>query len=140
MLKADKNVENLPVIVLGIVKNSKKEVLIIQRSKNEKPKQLSLSWTFPGGEVESEETKKQAVERELLEETGYQVTAVSTISERQHPQFPVYIYYLKCKVVSETPKRKKQDDEVREVRWVLPSRLDDFFTTNLDSKVATAIS
>ncbi|MFH1970948.1 MAG: NUDIX hydrolase [Patescibacteria group bacterium] len=137
MPKPDKNTENLPVIVLGIVKNSNNEVLIIQRTKDEKSTQLSLSWAFPGGEVESGEIKEQTVERELLEETGFQVTAISTISERKHPQFPVYVYYLECKLVSETPERKNRDDEVEKIKWVKPSQLSNFFTTNLDSKVAS---
>lgn len=130
------NQDNLPEIVLGIIKQNGK-VLIIQRAKEEKGSgDVKLSWAFPGGKVEEGETKEQAVERELLEETGYEVEVKDVISERQHPQFPVYVYYIECKLKSDHPVQQPQDEEIKEVKWAKISELTNYFTTNLDPKVA----
>ncbi len=130
------NKENLPEIVLGIIKNKNSEVLVVQRVKEEKGTEgVKLSWAFPGGKAE-DETKDDAVKRELLEETGYEVRVISIISERVHPQFPVYIYYFRCELESEVQKEKPHDEEIREIRWIKVEDLQNYFTTNLDSKVA----
>jgi len=131
------NKENLPEIVLGITKNKNSEVLIIQRAKEEKGTgNVKLSWAFPGGKVEDGETKETAAEREVLEETGYQGKATSIISERKHPQFPVYVYYIECNLESDEQTSQPQDEEIKQIKWVKSSDLMNHFTTNLDPKVA----
>lgn len=131
------NTERLPEIVLGITLNNDHQVLIIQRAKEEKGTgNVTLSWAFPGGKVENDESKEKAVQRELLEETGYQIIVSSVISERQHPQFPVYVYYFECKLSSNIPVEESTDDEIKEVKWVNPTELGTYFTTDLDFKVA----
>jgi len=124
-------------IGLGIVLNKNGEVLIIERAKEEKGgDNVTLSWAFPGGKIEEGETKEIAVQREVYEETGYRIEVVSVISERRHPQFPVYIYYLECKLKDDTRIGSPQDEEIRQMIWVSPSKLDNYFTTDIDKKVA----
>lgn len=131
------NKEKLPEIVLGIVTSPEERVLIVKRVKEEKGTgNVKLSWVFPGGKVEQGETKEQAVAREVFEETGYRVGVESTISERKHPQFPVYVYYIECVLQSEDKVGKILDKEIKEAKWVTPSDLKDYFTTNLDSQVS----
>ena len=130
------NNQKLPELVLGIIKKDN-QTLIIQRAKEERgTDNIKLSWAFPGGKVETGETKDIAVVRELLEETGYQAEVVGIISERQHPQFPVYVYYIECNLKSDTPIQQIQDEEIKEVKWVSTPELMNYFTTNLDPKVA----
>lgn len=131
------NKEGLPEIALGIIRNKSSKILIIQRAKVEKGTgDVKLSWAFPGGKIEGNESKEKAVEREVFEETGYKSVAKSVISERTHPQFPVYVYYIECDLVSEKPINKPTDEEISQVKLIEISELDKFFTTNLDPKVA----
>lgn len=59
-------------------------------------------WTLPGGWADPNDTPSKAVEREVLEETGYQVTAerVLAVFDRSHPRHghypphPLYSYKL----------------------------------------------
>ena len=50
----------------GAIINSKNEILLIQENRQPEPKK----WKFPGGFMDPGETIKQAVEREVIEETG----------------------------------------------------------------------
>ncbi len=86
--------------------------------------------------MKKNETKEDAVEREVLEETGYKVRAKSVVSERKHPQFPVYVYYIECELDGEKQTSTVQDNEIREVKWVSPSEIKAHFTTDFDSKVS----
>lgn len=123
-------------IALGIIRNEQGKVLIIQRIKEEKGEgQSVLSWAFPGGKVEENETVEEAVVREVLEETGYVVNTVHTISKRQHPEFPVFVFYIECEVEQEPP-TDFSSDEINEVKWVTPKKLEEYFTSDLDTNVA----
>lgn len=119
-------------VVVGIIEKDNK-VLIVQRKDKETGKDGSvLSWVFPGGSVE-DETKQQAVKREVFEETGYQVKVKQLISSRRHPQFPVEIFYYSCQPIAE-----KQDivsNEVSQLKWVKPEELTTYFTTDLSPGV-----
>lgn len=131
------NLDKFPEIVLGIIKRGDEEILVIQRAKEEKgTDNVKLSWAFPGGKVEDGETKEQAIEREIFEETGNGVDVKSIISERRHPQFPVYVYYFECELKSTDTGVKPQDKEVKDIKWVRASDLKNYFTTDLDPKVA----
>lgn len=55
----------LPV-VLGLVTNDRAEVLLVRRTGGD----FSGRWGFPGGKVERDEFIADAIEREVLEETG----------------------------------------------------------------------
>lgn len=130
------NETNLPKIVLGIVKNKNNKILIIQRAKVEKgTNEVKLSWAFPGGKIEDGETKEKAVEREILEETGYIVKAGKIINEKQHPQFPIYVYYFKCMLINNSAVSTPDPDEIKQVLFIDHEGLSKYFTTNVDEKV-----
>lgn len=134
--------ESKTFINLGVVVNDKNEVLIVKRAKEEKSKDgsVTLTWAFPGGKQKFEETRKQGVEREVLAETGYQVTLIKEINLRSHPQFPVIIVYHLCRPISQTPTQKPSEPwEITEVKWVKPQELKNYFTTDLDKKVVAEL-
>lgn len=124
-------------INIGIVRNSAGEVLLIKRAKKEKGEGKSiLTWAFPGGTQRLNETRKECVAREILAETGYKIESIKEISFRRHPQFPVFIVYHLCRLVSPKPiARAKEPHEIAEIRWVKPKEIKKLFTSDFDLKV-----
>lgn len=121
-------------IALGIVQNEGK-ILVVRRRKLEKGDNNEiLTWVFPGGKVEDNETATESVVRELYEETGYRVKAKEIIDERSHPTFPAFVHYIACELAASTPVEAK-DPEIAEVKWVLPSEFTGVITSSLNPNV-----
>jgi ADP-ribose pyrophosphatase YjhB (NUDIX family) len=134
-------------IALAIVKNDKGEVLIVKRKKTELGSDGSeLVWSFPGGvdrtrgKVLAYDTPEECVVEETLAETGHFVEANSLISERKHPDFPAYIYYYDCALTTTATNDLIMDDLIEQIYWVKPEKLMEYFTTNIDEKVAEHLS
>jgi 8-oxo-dGTP diphosphatase len=132
------NEEAQDFINLGIVTNNKEEVLMIRRVKKETGSTGAiLEWAFPGGKQRLQETRKQCVEREILDETGYSVEASRELSSRIHPEISVFIVYHLCYLKSDKPVTEpKEPDEIAEVKWIKKQDIKNFITTNLDEKVS----
>jgi ADP-ribose pyrophosphatase YjhB (NUDIX family)/predicted transcriptional regulator with HTH domain len=133
-----KGIEIKEILNLGVVVNKKGEVLLIKRVEKEKGKGGSvLTWAFPGGKQNLNESRKDYISKEVLGETGYKVKVVGEISMRSHPQFPVFVVYHLCKLVSSKPVAKpEQSHEVSEIRWVKPQKIKKLIKTNLDPAVS----
>ena len=72
MRKKNDKMFELPQIAVGaVVFNSAGDILLVKR-KNEPSKNM---WTIPGGRIQAGETLKQAVEREIFEETALKIKA-----------------------------------------------------------------
>lgn len=136
------NSKGLPEIFLGVVQNLKGEVLIVHRVKEEKGTgKAVLSWVFPGGDKDFEgQTREEFVVSRLLEETGYRVIPGKTISEREHPEFPVYVYYVGCSLEKQAPEASPSDPEVENAKWVQPKEIPNYFTSDFDPKVKEALA
>ena len=76
----------------AIVMNDKQQVLLVQRSDDK-------TWSMPGGWVESGETPDQAIVREVLEETGFEVVSERVVDVHVRSEKTVHITYL-ARVVS----------------------------------------
>lgn len=135
---AKKVIESNKLINLGIVLNKKGEVLMIRRKKPEKGKDGAiLEWAFPGGKQFSNEEREEAVRREVLAETGYDVTSIKQIDLSFHPQISVIIIYHLCTLNNEKPiANPKEAHEVAEIKWVKPEAIKSLITTELNPKVA----
>ncbi|MFQ6049629.1 MAG: NUDIX domain-containing protein [Candidatus Paceibacterales bacterium] len=122
---------------LGVVINNQGKVLLVRRVKQEEGTDGSvLTWVFPGGRQRLNESRSESVAREVLTETGYKIKSIKEISFRLHPQFPVFITYHLCKLVSPKPVAKpKEPHEIAEIRWVKPKEIKELFTTDFDPKV-----
>lgn len=76
-------------------------------------------WTLPGGWADVGDTPAQAVEREVLEETGYTARAVKLLalydrSTHGHPPIPFAVYklYFLCEITGGAPGATHETDEV----------------------------
>lgn len=71
-------------VVAGVVRNAAGEILLSLRQRHRDQGGL---WEFPGGKVEANESPEQALQRELVEEVGIQVTALRPLI-RVHHNYP----------------------------------------------------
>jgi len=68
-------------VAVGIIRDEDGRILVAQRSKGA---YLEGKWEFPGGKLEEGESSRDAVIRELYEEVGVQVSAVSYLTQIVH--------------------------------------------------------
>ena len=123
-------------IALGILRDPKGRVLIIRRTNPEKAQGgQSLTWVFPGGEVENGDAKDEVI-KEFKEETGYQVEVDEKISERDYQKPFVHLEYYKCNLTKFSGAIVENTEEVDRIKWLEPGLLKKFFTTDMDPKVA----
>lgn len=121
-----------PVVGVGGVVVRDGAVLLVQRAHDP----LAGQWTIPGGAVEVGETLREAVARELLEETGLHVRVFELVDafERIIPDEAgrtryhyVLLDYL-CEPVSGD---LRASSDVRDAAWVRP---EDFERYQLNEK------
>ncbi|MDZ7279484.1 8-oxo-dGTP diphosphatase MutT [Pantoea eucrina] len=68
-------------VAVGIIRNAHQHIFLAQRSANS---YMANKWEFPGGKIEDNETPEQALKRELMEETGIEVTRAQALGEADH--------------------------------------------------------
>jgi 8-oxo-dGTP diphosphatase len=93
----------------AFVTNAKGQVLMIQSPRYG-------DWEFPGGQVEESETLPQAVEREVLEETGIVVRLKSLVGIYSNTRKPsiVNLDFI-CEYISGEPRTSAESSQVE---WV----------------------
>ncbi|SRR6266568_4695595 len=106
-----------PAIASAIIAHDGKVLLVKRRVK-----EGSLSWQFPGGEVEHGESAGQAATREVREETGLVVAESKILGERVHPNTGRMMVYVACDVV-EGDARIVDDDELVDFAWAAHDEL-----------------
>jgi mutator protein MutT len=107
-----------PLVGVGGVVVHENRVLLVQRG----TEPLKGQWTIPGGLIDVGETLREAVIREVLEETGLAVEPVELVEllDRIHREYERVRYhyviadYL-CRLVSGTPLAAS---DAAAVRWV----------------------
>ena len=83
----------LDVVAAIIIKNGK--YFIAQRNRN---KHMGLSWEFPGGKVEKEETFEIALKREKKEELNIEINIKNKLGEENYQDdiINVKLHYFIC--------------------------------------------
>lgn len=124
---------------MAVIQNSEGKVLIVEKRVKEIGRFGSvINWSLPGGKVKKGEGLEEAMVREILEETGYEVKVKELISSRDHPQFPVTIYYWRCQVTRKVSE-KKDNEEIKSIAWVETKVIRQYITTDFDEKVANIL-
>ncbi len=100
-----------PIAAAVIVRAGR--VLLVRR----RVKEGSLSWQFPAGQIETEETASQAARREVGEEVGLTVTETKSLGERVHPVTGRTMIYVACDVLGGEA-RVVDNEELAELAWV----------------------
>lgn len=108
-------------VVVGIVSNSKNQILIAQRPAH---KYCAGLWEFPGGKVELHETAFEALQREFREEIGIQIISAKSWFQTQH-NYPDRSVLLDVWVI-ENFSGEPHGAEGQSIRWVLPNEFQQF--------------
>ncbi|MEP7162327.1 MAG: NUDIX domain-containing protein [Candidatus Moraniibacteriota bacterium] len=107
------------ITVKGIVRRSDGKILVLKRSASDD--HLPDVWETVGGGMDSEELPQQALEREILEETGIVVSVGEPFHiftfRKDTGEFKVGISFL-CDAENDTV---VLSEEHREHRWIHPS-------------------
>ena len=108
-------------VVAAVIKDENKKILITQR--NLKKAQGGL-WEFPGGKIEPNETRENAIVREIKEELDIDIEVESYLSEKvfNYPEKDINLIALECKKISGEIKLLEHED----YRWIDNSELSNF--------------
>lgn len=102
------------VSVAGVVIDVDKRVLVIRRRDNG-------NWEAPGGVLELGETFEQGVEREVLEETGVQVSVDALTGVYKNMSRGIVALVYRCSIKAGHP---RASNEATSVRWVDRDQID----------------
>lgn len=94
------------------------QVLISRRRADQAMPSL---WEFPGGKVEPGEAPTEALEREVREELGCDVTVerIEEVVFHAYPAFDLVMLVYQCRLVAGEPRAV----EVADIAWVEPRSL-----------------
>jgi len=120
------------VVMLGIIFDPKTRRILIGRREKD-PYIKELSWVFPGGKLNHNETAEQGVIREMKEETGLKIADLGTIFSKipQEDNSLLLIYHL-CEAIGG---KEKPSGDLKELKWVSPDKLEKYFTTSFHPKL-----
>jgi 8-oxo-dGTP diphosphatase len=106
-----------PVVVVAAVVERDGRFLVTRRPRGT---HLEGCWEFPGGKCHPDETREQALKREILEELGADITDLREIFEVTHPyqDRTVELHFFRCSLASEPRPLLGQ-----EARWVARAAL-----------------
>ena len=87
-----------PIDVVAAIIKRDDYYLLATRSKD---KYMALKWEFPGGKVEQNETFKEALSREILEELNVNIQIHKKVAEEryQDEEINIVLHYYMCSLI-----------------------------------------
>ena len=87
-----------PIDVVAAIIKSEGYYLLAKRNKD---KYMGLKWEFPGGKVEYNETFKEALSREILEELNVNIQIHSKVAEERYQaeEINITLHYYMCSLI-----------------------------------------
>lgn len=121
-------------VVAAVIQNEEGKILIAQR--NLKKSQGGL-WEFPGGKIEPNETKEDAIIREIKEEMDIDIETKKFIDQKvfNYPEKDINLIAIECKQISGDIKLNEHED----FKWVSKSELKKFNFAPADEFIVQAI-
>ena len=100
-------------VVAAIIRNDEGKILIAQRNLNKSQGGL---WEFPGGKIESGETKEEAIVREIKEELNMNIKVDSFFDEKiyEYPDKTIRLIALNCSMISDSYEVLEHED----IKWI----------------------
>ena len=105
-------------ICIGVVENQHQQVLVAKRKQDT---HLEGCWEFPGGKVESHESFKMALRRELHEELGIHAHSMVKLFELQHQYEDRHLHFQLYKVSHYSGQIRSA--EAQPLQWVSHTQL-----------------
>jgi len=116
-------------VIAAIIKQNN-QFLICQRGAGGS---CAYLWEFPGGKLESGESKEECLIRECEEELGIEIKAEGVFAQTlyQYPDGEIAFTFIRARIISGelTPRVHPQ------VRWVTPEELPDYAFCPADVEV-----
>jgi 8-oxo-dGTP diphosphatase len=117
-------------VAIGIVVR-RSQILMIRRD----IPNLDVSWVFPGGKIESDESALEAAKREVFEETGVYCEPVKIVHTRTHPVSSKLMVYVVCEY--QTAARQKTKEF--QTRWFGANQLPALLGSTLSRQIRGTI-
>ena len=120
-------------VVAAIIKKDNL-YLIAQRNRN---KYMGLTWEFPGGKVESNETFHEALSREIQEELNIDINVGEKIGEEKYKddQINIILHYYLCSEKSGTMRLNEHESIV----WIEKKDFDKYAFVEGDGNVLSLL-
>ena len=124
--------DKFDVVAAIIIKDDK--FFIAQRNRN---KHMGLSWEFPGGKVEKDETFEIALKREIKEELNIEINIKNKLCEEnyQDDKINVKLHYFICSHISGEVYLNEHEDSA----WVSKNEFKNYSFAEGDSDIISLL-
>jgi len=118
-------VDRFNIVLLAIIFDPNKKRILIGRREND-PYVPKLKWTPPGGSITPGEDLENSLKIKIKEQTGLEIENLGNIFAMipEEKKNFILLLYL-CETIGG---KEKAGGNLKEIKWVKPEELDDYFT------------